>query len=876
SNMAEKPIKTPSKKRKCLWILGIFFLSAALLLGSLYTYLPLLIKKLVPIVARSEGYSVRLSEVRTSYGLITFEEIGISHIEIRGEIQRISVEYSLWPFALKEIRLEKPDFKVTPGASTGGDFRFNKTLVWLLEKVSIENGEIELKTTSLVTSLSALSIAINELPSSVQEPNDLSSASTLSGRISVVTPEIQAEGDLKGLLDWNSTRFHLMSKGEIIVNKSQGRTAYDLKTSGRIEPQMDGLSAEADLTVHDLCSIFPSLSGKKIKKDLDGNISQPCPVSISSSIRYLPAEDLNVSGKLALKDTRLSSISGIPTIQGTWQMKASSDLKNGFIDAGFELRELPISIKLSWPGKNGNQWEAVAGILSTNYDFSNLKDPLLSGLGDIIADAFITPDSWQVSTNLNVKDLSWARDENHAFEGISSKIELLANYDGSLKSVYWRGDLEWSKGAVLVYPWFLDLFQLAGSVKAMGTLDKKKLLFNKIAVSGPFELMAREISLDYNLNDNTARLSQWKMPKIQFLKANGGLEIPYEVFLQEPFSVNYGFLNDLMPKGTWLVEVGQGSLRTRIKTDLFLSGHDVIQGMALNLDYPIYTDICQPSLIKWDRLTWPPLSLEKTKIPLTICKNNLSCGPIKIPVAQGEISLKEISWDWPISSLKLRELRIIDVDLKSFWPDLPLRVDIEADLDQGIWSDPRLNFNGELLVNTAGGKIRFQNIWVEPLATMPRFGADVVFHDLDLAQLSDAAQFGHITGKLTGHIDHLIMSGSQPESFELVMENDSKAPGPKRIGLEAVEKISVLGGGGSIPFFGRMFKEFPYRRIGISCSLENDMFTLHSLIKKDGREYLVERGIIRGVDVINRNPDGKISFKDMLDRLKRITRTEQE
>ncbi|MCK4426431.1 MAG: hypothetical protein KAV69_06755, partial [Deltaproteobacteria bacterium] len=417
---------------------------------------------------------------------------------------------------------------------------------------------------------------------------------------------------------------------------------------------------------------------------------------------------------------------------------------------------------------------------STNYDFSNLKGSLLSGLGDIIADVYVTPDSWQVSTSLDVKDLSWARDENHAFEGISSKIEFLANYDGSLKSVSWRANLEWNEGAALVYPWFLDLTQLAGSIKTMGTLDKKKLLFNKIAVSGPFELMAKEVSIDYSLNDNAAKLSQWKMPKIQFLKANGRLEIPYEVFLQEPFSVNYGFLNDLVLKGTWLVEVEQGGLRTGIKTDLFFSGHDVIRGMDLDLAYPIDTDKCRPGLIKWDRLTWPPLDLEKTKIPLTICKNNLSCGPIKIPIAQGEISLKQISWDWLVSSLKLRELRLIGVDLKALWPDLPLRVDIEADLDQGIWKDPRFNFNGELLVNTAGGKIRFQNIWVEPLAPMPRFGADVVFYDLDLAQLSDAAHFGRITGKLTGHIHNLIMSGGQPESFELVMENDPSAPGPKK------------------------------------------------------------------------------------------------
>ena len=78
---------------------------------------------------------MRLSEVRTDYGLITFEGIGIGHKEIRGEIQRISVEYSLRPFAPKEIKLEKPDFKVTPETSASSDFGFNRTLAWLSSKV---------------------------------------------------------------------------------------------------------------------------------------------------------------------------------------------------------------------------------------------------------------------------------------------------------------------------------------------------------------------------------------------------------------------------------------------------------------------------------------------------------------------------------------------------------------------------------------------------------------------------------------------------------------------------------------------------------------------------------------------------------------------
>jgi hypothetical protein len=94
--MAEKSVKIPSKKRKFIWILGIFFLSAALLSGSLYQCLPLLIKKLVPIVAKSEGYTVRLSEVRTSYGLITIEGISLTVARIDSRSFDVHIIPTTW------------------------------------------------------------------------------------------------------------------------------------------------------------------------------------------------------------------------------------------------------------------------------------------------------------------------------------------------------------------------------------------------------------------------------------------------------------------------------------------------------------------------------------------------------------------------------------------------------------------------------------------------------------------------------------------------------------------------------------------------------------------------------------------------------------
>lgn len=43
---------------------------------------------------------------------------------------------------------------------------------------------------------------------------------------------------------------------------------------------------------------------------------------------------------------------------------------------------------------------------------------------------------------------------------------------------------------------------------------------------------------------------------------------------------------------------------------------------------------------------------------------------------------------------------------------------------------------------------------------------------------------------------------------------------------------------------------------------------------KGGTEYLVRRAFLRGINVVNQNPQNMISFKDMQERVKRISRTE--
>jgi hypothetical protein len=96
--------------------------------------------------------------------------------------------------------------------------------------------------------------------------------------------------------------------------------------------------------------------------------------------------------------------------------------------------------------------------------------------------------------------------------------------------------------------------------------------------------------------------------------------------------------------------------------------------------------------------------------------------------------------------------------------------------------------------------------------------------------------------------------------------------------LKAVDDLTILSqGAGPVPsqaFFLRFVPAFPYEKLGISCSLRNDVFTLHGLIREQGIEYLVRRAWPFGINIINRDPSRQISFKDMVGRLKRISASE--
>jgi hypothetical protein len=180
------------------------------------------------------------------------------------------------------------------------------------------------------------------------------------------------------------------------------------------------------------------------------------------------------------------------------------------------------------------------------------------------------------------------------------------------------------------------------------------------------------------------------------------------------------------------------------------------------------------------------------------------------------------------------------------------------------------------------GEVEVKDLLVlRPFEMGREIGADVDMRLLDLHQLSSALGIGLITGRISGSLEGLRVAYGQPVSFKLTVESVKMDEVEQEVSLKAVNSIAVLGTGSGLSGAGAslitsIMNEFPYRAIGFVCTLNNDVFKINGLIKEDGVEYIVRKPFLAGINVVNRNPENYISFKDMLERLRRVVRPRGE
>jgi hypothetical protein len=165
---------------------------------------------------------------------------------------------------------------------------------------------------------------------------------------------------------------------------------------------------------------------------------------------------------------------------------------------------------------------------------------------------------------------------------------------------------------------------------------------------------------------------------------------------------------------------------------------------------------------------------------------------------------------------------------------------------------------GNLEMRAFDGKVTVRDLRLkDPLGQYPQLFASIDVDNLDLAQLTSTFSFGMITGRVSGRVEGLETFDWLPVSLDARFFSTPGDRTPRRISQRAVANLSSIGGGsgGSVAGalqsgFLRFFKQFHYRRLGLSCRLQNDICEMDGVAPAGNGYYIVQGSGLPRINVI--------------------------
>lgn len=224
--------------------------------------------------------------------------------------------------------------------------------------------------------------------------------------------------------------------------------------------------------------------------------------------------------------------------------------------------------------------------------------------------------------------------------------------------------------------------------------------------------------------------------------------------------------------------------------------------------------------------------------------------PFRLPVLDGALVVERLEWrDWLVAERQLDlDARLEPVDLARLtrilgWTEFGGRI---SGRFPGIrLAGDAIDVQGGLDIDLFGGNARIQDLSIErPFGSLPALAADIEFEALDLEQVTGAFEFGRMLGLLSGHVRGLRLLNWQPVRFDARFETLEHSP-KRRISQKAVDSISSISGGGGAALSGtllNLFEDFPYRRAGLGCRLENNVCRMSGLGETEQGGYLILEG----------------------------------
>ncbi|WP_455234756.1 hypothetical protein [Thiogranum longum] len=286
------------------------------------------------------------------------------------------------------------------------------------------------------------------------------------------------------------------------------------------------------------------------------------------------------------------------------------------------------------------------------------------------------------------------------------------------------------------------------------------------------------------------------------------------------------------------------------------------------------------SVLAWQGANYHQLKLGAAKVGLQTDPQGVKLKqPLVVPLLDGGLHIDQFELGVDPQGMRwLIDAMLTPVSMKAFttalgWP--PLSGKLSGMVPKVRYEQGELTLGGTLLVQAFDGSITVRNLRIQrPLGLVPRLWADIRLENLDLKTLTKTFSFGRIEGRLQGAVEDLYMEAWQLVAFDAHFETPADDDSDHRISQKAVDNISNLGGagvGGAVSrSFLRFLEDFPYRRLGIRCRLQNGVCQMGGVAPATTGYYLVQGSVLPPrLDVIGYSKE--VDWQSLVDRLVSIT-----
>jgi hypothetical protein len=504
---------------------------------------------------------------------------------------------------------------------------------------------------------------------------------------------------------------------------------------------------------------------------------------------------------------------------------------------------------------------------------------------------------WELSVRLETFDVQF-HDASFtvAGESLKPKLTLEGTYNRDFEDIVFAAKMEFSQGESLWKDFYVDWSKMPvlGTISGRFHFSRRKFTdlsigasipeFGKITASGYLDLLG-PVSADLKITASELQLSplyafinQKRSIDRTKIKLHGEAESQIDVKItKNHFSVVGNF---------------------RVKDASWIDENEDIEVRGIEAKIPVhyknnFTDVKEEiappkrGSLTFQKFRSSSLDIKPLTLDITSARNGYSIQPFETEIFGFKAHVGETSVEYGFNPWNLRAQTSFtwkDEDMSQLpftSQDFRLEGTLSVNLPVVEIYPDRLITEGQGEAETFGGKITIENIQaVQPFSKNRTISCDVKLSGLDLEKITDSIPFGRVTGIINGEIKDLALAYGQPERFNIRIESEKRKGVPQRFSLKATNDLAILGTGEKTPFspqsgWTRIVKDFRYRKIGMACSLNNDMFTLRGTIHGDGVEYLVRGSGLFAINVVNKQARNQIQFKDMLNRLKRIGESKQ-